>query len=525
MSGGEAKGIDDRPRHAAIVMLSAVVAAALAQRIYFLAATDFPINDGGLFYAFVKEVAATFPGLPDSVRFNAIDIPFAYPPLSFWMAALLTRLGFDALAIVHVAPILMNMAYVLLFALVLHRSGRSLLFVAITLFFLCTMIRAFEWLVMGGGLSRGLGSLFLMATLLATGIPDRSRAALPYWRLVAAGIAVAGAILSHFEWGLNAAGCVILVCALGSPSLKDFVRSNLIAGVTALLLVAPWLLSIYAAHGLTPFLSAGGSSSWGLGYTLVHLVTLWGQSLANPLILLGLAIALRRRDYFWPLFLLLCILVTPRHAETPLTMPMAVFCAHAVNWLYAWLCSRMREMLAGATVAAIALILVVPHLDRNFLAHGNRVRSLSPSVLQAMNWVARTHPGESFIVLTRSIWYYNSSAEWFPVLANARSTNTLQGREWIPGAYWSFYGKDVALKRVRSCAEMFDRLKAYERPRYYWTEAKQECFEAAGYRAIYRNPPVVIFQPPEPTLAASPRPEARENGADRSRHDQHVHPE
>ena len=493
---------DGTERRMAIVLLAMVVAGALAQRVFLLVATDFPINDGGLFFAFVKAVAATFPHLPDNIRFNGLVIPFAYPPLSFWLAALLTRLGFDVLAIVHVLPILMNMAYVLLFALLLRRSGRPLLFVAIALFFFCTMPRTFEWLVMGGGLSRGLGSLFLMASLLATGITDQHRAALPYWRLVAAGVAVAGAILSHLEWGLDAAGCVILIRALASPSARDFVRSNLIAGVTAMLLAAPWLLSIYAAHGLTPFLSAGGSSAWGLDQTLVHLATLGGQSLANPLIPIGFAIALRRRDYFWPLFGLLCIILTPRHAETPLTMPMAIFCAQAVVSLYAWLCSHMRKVLAKATMAAVALILVGPHLDWNFLARGGRVHALPPSVRQAMGWVARTHPGESFIVLTRMIWYYDGSAEWFPVLANARSTNTLQGREWIPGAYWSFYDKDVALKRAATCAEMFDRLKAYEQPRYYWAETKQQCFEAAGYRAIYRNPPVVIFQPPASSLSA-----------------------
>ena len=517
---------DGTERRMAIILLAMVTAGALAQRVFLLVATDFPINDGGLFYAFVKAVAGTFPGLPDYVRFNGIAIPFAYPPLSFWLAALLTRLGVDALAIVHVLPILMNMAYVLLFALVLRRSGRPLLFVAIALFFLCTTPRTFEWLVMGGGLSRGLGSLFLMATLLAVGIPDRGRETLPARRLALAGAAVAGAILSHLEWGLDAASCVLLSRALGSPSLKDFVRSNLIAGGAALLLIMPWLLWIYSVHGLTPLFAAGGSSAWGISYTLAHLYAIQSDWVANPLIPIGLVVLCFRKQCFWPLFVLICIVVTPRHGATPLTLAFAVFAAQAVTAIYAGSSALLRNRpLAAVCVAAIALLLAGRGLDANFLARGTRLRVMAPETREAMAWVAAHHRGDRFIVLTPFRWYYDSSAEWFPVLAAARSLNTLQGREWIPGAYRSFYDRDSALKRAKTCPEIFERLHAYERPRFLWAEWRRDCFAAAGYRPVYRNPRVTIFAVPQPDRAASPRPEAGEDGADRSRDDQHVHPE
>src|SRR5687767_1499155 len=135
-------------------LLGLVVAAIVAHRLFLALSTDFVINDGGLFYAFIEAIGDTFPGLPHHAAYNDLAIPFAYPPLSFWIGALLVRTGADPTDIVHYMPIAMNLAYVLLFGLLLRRNGASPLFVALALLFLCINKRSFEWLVMGGGMSR-----------------------------------------------------------------------------------------------------------------------------------------------------------------------------------------------------------------------------------------------------------------------------------------------------------------------------------------------------------------------------------
>lgn len=160
-------------------MLLVTLMAALAFRLYLLFAYDFPINDGALFLEFIRATTATFPSLPTEVAYNGLLLPFAYPPLSFWMGALLTKLGFDSLALVRVLPILMNMAYVLLFALLLLESGRSRTFTALAILLFAVNLRSFEWLLMGGGMSRGLGSLFLILALLAVKLSDAEKRTSP----------------------------------------------------------------------------------------------------------------------------------------------------------------------------------------------------------------------------------------------------------------------------------------------------------------------------------------------------------
>jgi hypothetical protein len=504
----ESSGPEERRlRFSITLLLAAVVAAGVAFRLYLVAATDFPINDGGLFYAFVQAIAKTFPALPPVVTYNGLTIPFAYPPLSFWIGAALTKFGVDPLAVVHVAPIMMNIGYFLLFALVLQRNGRSPLFIALALLFSVVMLRSFIWLVMGGGLSRGLGSIFLMLTLVAVLRPASERCALSNGRLVLAGVAVGGAILSHLEWGIDAAACVILSRALGSPGAKDFVRSNLIAGSAAALVVAPWLLFIYQAHGLAPLFAAGGSSSWSFLAPLGHIVSFVGSSLFNPLFLIGFVIMLGRRDLFWALFMLICMILTPRHSPTPVALALAVFSAQAAISGYHWMAQRLQPRLARGVIGAIVVAVLAVQL-----AEGKAGRELYgpvPADLRtAMAWVAANHRDSTFAVVTNMPWPIDRSAEWFPILAGARSVNTVQGREWLPhGAFGQWQRLDYVLKNRKkaSCAGLLRTLQAFEQPQFIWAEANRNCFLPPEYRPVYRSSEVTIFRvaaPPAMPLSA-----------------------
>ena len=497
------------------LLLGAVLLSTLAHRLFLLLSTEFPINDGGLFYDFVRQIAPIFPALPDTVSYNGLELPFAYPPLSFWLLALMSRLGADTLAIFHVAPILMNLVYVSLFALVLRRSGASLMFVALAMLFFCSMLSSFQWLVMGGGIPRGLGSLFLMATLIAVGTPDgKERRPLSTLRMIVTGLFVAGAILSHLEWGLNAAVAVILSRAMGSPDVRDFVRGLMIAGITALMLISPWLYFVYAAHGLEPFMAAGASGQFTNLVSLNGVLAVLSWGLVNPMIPIGLALILSRKQYFWPAFFVLCLLLTPRHSATPAAMPLAIFAANGAMWLFSTLLRpRRNNGIAWALMLVFIGVVTIPRFKADFLVRGDTSHALRAPQLEAMKWVARNHRGETFIVLERYGWWSASSAEWFPVLTGARSTNTVQGREWINGSYQKFFDDDIQLKvavirRLNaedpeasaranpkpSCSEIRDRLAVFERPRFLWAEVTHECLPPTQFKPVYRNSAVTIYE-------------------------------
>ena len=477
------------------VLLVAVLVAAIGYRIFLASSTNFPINDGALFLEFVQGVGRTFPLLPTTIEYNGLTIPFAYPPLAFWMGAALTRLGADSLQVVHLMPLGMNIVYVLSITLLLLQSGRTRLFTALALLFFCTRLRSFEWLVMGGGMSRGLGAVFFIGALIAVGIPTY-RTQQPRGRSILAGACVAGAILSHLEWGVLAASSVVLSRALGAPTARDFIVSSTVSGLTAIVLISPWLLAVYECHGLTPFLYAGGTSEWGLGSSAFALGTFARSALSNPLVVLGAMVSLGRRNAFWYVFVLLCAFLTPRHAATPLMIPVAIFAAEGALFVYRSLASRIasRRVALGAVASAVAL-LVLGNIHRDTRSSAGSFRPLTAQVRQGMKWVAQNHPRERFAVITDKTWYYDSSAEWFPTLTGATSVTTVQGREWLPnGAFDASKTEMADLKSSSSCTNLLTRLRSMERADYVWVEFKPECFTAGEFQKLYQNGRVAVFR-------------------------------
>lgn len=476
-------------------LLLLALSGAIAFRLYLLVANDFPVNDGALFLEFVRATAATFPRLPTEVPYNGLTLPFAYPPLSFWLGALLTKVGADSLEVVRVLPILMNIFYVLLFALLLLKSGRSRLFTALAILFLSATSLSFQWLMMGGGLSRGLGSIFLMLTLLVVTVPDRQRGVLPIWRAAAAGGAVAGAILSHFEWGILAAGCVVLSRALGSSSIKGFIVSCAVAGGTALALILPWLLFVTQTHGLEPFLSAGGTSSWGDGKFLGRILSVIRLAVvSNPFAILGFVVLLRRREWFWIGFLMLCVTLTPRHASTPATLANAVLGAQGIITAYQFAAHHVRsKRLLDASIAVLIAALLAFGVYRIHHNAPGSFRVLPPEMRQAMTWVAASHPRSRFVIVNDRAWYNDSTGEWFPTLASAYSVTTVQGREWN-GEFNRWVSTFEALRESGSCAELHSNMTPFRPFDFVWVETMEDCFSSPSYQPVFQNGKVTIYR-------------------------------
>src|SRR3989304_10425959 len=63
-------------------------------RILPAATTNFPINDGGLFYVMLDSLIKNGFFLPQIIEYNGLSIPFTYPPLAFYLGGWLSS-GFQ----------------------------------------------------------------------------------------------------------------------------------------------------------------------------------------------------------------------------------------------------------------------------------------------------------------------------------------------------------------------------------------------------------------------------------------------
>src|SRR5205814_10438761 len=75
-----------------LIIIGAVIALGAIPRASYILVSDFPLNDGGLFYAMARDIQLHGYRLPDVTSYNNAGIPFGYSPLGFYVAALLDNI-------------------------------------------------------------------------------------------------------------------------------------------------------------------------------------------------------------------------------------------------------------------------------------------------------------------------------------------------------------------------------------------------------------------------------------------------
>jgi 6-pyruvoyl-tetrahydropterin synthase related domain len=441
-------------------LLAALLLAA-AVRLPRVLATDFPINDGGIFYVMTRELASAGLSLPVSTGYNNSGLPFAYPPLGLYVAAALhLATGASILTLQRTLPLLANLLAVAAFFFLARRILASTSAAGLAALVFVTLPRSYEWLIMGGGLTRSFGFLFLCLAVL---FGHRALVGRHRRSVVPAAICLALAVLSHPEMGIVAAAWLVVLTLSDGFDRWRMIRALALAG-GAVVLVAPWLTTVLVRHGLSPFRGAAGNSGFWLRGSLARLASPEatgevGLPLLACLALLGAVLALARREFLLPGWVLATFVLTPRAAPTPATVPLAMLAALALRVVVRpGIASALtahgaavredapalprrpfgRERLAGlvygATVAVvIGYTLVSSNLGRS-TASWETMRSVPQPEREAMAWVAgHTPPSSRFVVAsTATSWTADPVDAWFPALTSRASVATPNGAEWLP---------------------------------------------------------------------------------------------
>src|SRR5581483_8612290 len=256
LSAGLAAGA--RPSASGILPAVAIVAGVVL-RLAPVATVDFPLNDGGLFLQMIREVQGNGYALPSLSHYNGLAIPFAYPPLGFYVGALVSSmLRIDAIQVLHLVPPATAVLSLGAFALLARAAISAPAGAAVATLAFAAVPGCYVTMIMGGGLTRALGQLFAILALWA-GLEFAHRARwLPWLGLV---VFAAGAVLSHLEWGLFVGvGLLVLLLRRGRDPVaaRGFLSSFVAIGVVT----APWWATMLARYGPGPFATASESGSW-----------------------------------------------------------------------------------------------------------------------------------------------------------------------------------------------------------------------------------------------------------------------
>jgi len=435
--------------------------------------TGTPINDGGMFFVMIADLRAAHFLLPAFTSYNNLRIPFAYPPLSFYVAGLVSLLGISSFDVLRWLPPLVSTLSIFAFYWMacLMLNSRSKAALAVMIYAL--MPRLFSWYVMGGGLSRSFGLLFLLLACASSWALFTQRA--PKY-LVLTALFGAGAILSHPETGLHtAAACALIWLFKGRTSRG--LRDALLVTLGVILLTSPWWGTVLFQHGFAPFqsaLSTGGHNAlfW-LPWITFDFTEERFATILTVLGLIGFAVQSARRDWFLPVWVLVPFVVEPRSATAIAAIPLAVLGGIALSDLVipgiASLELRQKldahdwmEALAQGRVAKIALSYVLFFALIGALIYDFSLTNyvVSPEDRSAMTWVASNTPTQSrFVVITgRPDPLNDPVVEWFPVYSLRTSQSTVQGREWLLGKGFlpflgSLDGLQSCLNSAPSCVE------------------------------------------------------------------------
>jgi ABC-type multidrug transport system fused ATPase/permease subunit len=410
----------------------------------------FPVNDGGLFYSMLKALHSNGLRIPDFVQYNGLSIPFAYPPLGFYAGVLASALfKADLITVLQWLPAVILIATLpALYFLAKSVLGTSFAAGLATLVYAFTP-RAITWQVMGGGLTRSLGQLFLILALTFIYRTFTKYSPKEPWLAILCSSLV---VLSHPEAALQTVGLALVLWLLRGCT-REAALHALAIGAGTLLLSSVWWLPAVLRYGIGTLLSAGQTGMHSLLFLaqpfLMNFVDEPLMTLISVLGVIGIAYELARHRLLLPLWFVVPFLVEPRSAPTVATVPLALLSSVTLTGV-------VLPALAGASETAqpptnthrskavsIFILFIALYMLGNASYYATQMAGtvLSPATREAFTWVRQnTPPGSRFLVLTGNTEqevFCDATLEWFPALTGRVSVTTVQGREWLQGDQFS----------------------------------------------------------------------------------------
>ncbi len=480
-----------------------------------------PINDGGMFYVMIEDLKANHFLLPAFTSYNHLNIPFAYPPLSFYVGGILSSLGISTLNIIRWLPPLISTlaipAFYWMAGLMLDsRTKASLATLAYAL-----MPRSFSWYVMGGGLSRTFGVLFLLLACASAWSLFTKPAPKYIFLTILFG---AGAVLSHPETGLHTAAACGLIWLFKGRTARGL-RDAAFVALGVFLLASPWWETVIAQHGFAPFQSALSTGGHGtLGWFPSFIFDIAEErfvAILTILGILGVIIQLIHRDWFLPVWVLIPFIVEPRSAAAIAAFPLAMlacigladfiipklvaFQSRMVSDPRDWTFSISQSRLAQVVLGCLIFLILISALSYDLSLANYTVPVESHT---AMKWVKDNAPSDShFLVLTgRSDPFSDPSAEWFPAFADRTSQNTLQGKEWLLGKGFIPFRDDIenlqnCLNSTPACLDNWALAHDLDFNFVYLEKSKQipvtllnQLHQDSRYTLVFENDGAAIFE-------------------------------
>jgi hypothetical protein len=478
---------------------------------------DFPYNDGGMFAVMIEDLRNNGFRIPTYTTYNNAGIPFGYPPLAFYLGALISSLGVSPIAILCWLPFFFNLLSVLAFASFAWQfwEKKSVALFSAILFPLLPATA--NWLISGGGLTRSIGFFWSMLAIrfLFLTFRDGNRR-----DMILAGVFAGLTFISHLESAVFVFLSTLVLSFQGRPWRERLIHLSIIATIAALI-VAPWFLLVVSYHGLQPFISAmnSGGRLRSLFIFVASPLMLTGEF--RPLVMvlwwIGTIIVLRRREFLLPAWIFVIVMLMWRTPQTQSTAQIALLAGLGLDKiLNPSKLSKTPDFSSTQRINNLSIAMLIPSIvivigiifARSWQAVPNKLlERVDKEHRTAMRWIRENISEDTdFLILgpRRSPWWSDREAEWFPAIAKRRSILTTQGTEWLPNDVFNQrrmsakrLGEAIdfaALQRVvKSSDEAYDAIYLDARGDAKLQKIQRELEARSDFRKIFQGP-ITIFR-------------------------------
>ena len=224
-----------------------------------------------------------------------------------------------------------------------------------------------------------------------------------------------------------------------------------LVGAGAIVVAAPWWLTVVARFGISPFTAAASASRTDdLIVPAIGTLLRWNAwneplfPLVSALALAGLAISVARRDLLPALWIVALAFLLPGPFQMLSAIPLALLAGIAVAAASTLpIAARPARVIATTGVAYLTVAAM--------LAFVGVLEGLPADERVAMRWVAaETPPGARVLVVTERSWGMDAAGEWLPALGQRASVVVPQGADWLPGGVAA--ERTVQHGRAEECA-------------------------------------------------------------------------
>jgi len=424
--------------------LACVFLVGIGFRVFHLFIVGFkvPYNLGGLFYQMSLEIIRNRFALPfDIPYYFPGGLPFAYPPLPFYIQAVIIQwFSPPDFITVNLLPPVFSVLSLAAFYLLAKKvfSDRWLVLTAVFTFAVIPL--AVSEQIEAMGLAESLGTLAIILYLHALlWAQDRPRwyaglypgAMLGLCALSSPGSLYAGLLISVLFVG-------IALFRLIRSRETSLLRLVLIVGITGLAVSAPYWLTVISNHGIGIFLKAFSGQQSALFDTLIQsfagLRLLWSSPFWNVLFLVCLAAVLLEKRILLAVFSLVLLFVV--REEWVMCIPASLVIAQGLGFINRRLGKLPRINTNLLRVAVMwLLILFFVYISAFSLLFTINEDTYDITRTQVEDLIAIQK--EDLIPAHELVFVIGNFGliEWTPALIQRSVINNPYGLEWVPAHY------------------------------------------------------------------------------------------